>query len=340
MEVVVDAYEVRKDGIVDIKAYRYTGITVLGDSVNPAMVGANMQVIGQFNDNQKFSQEFYERVEKLNFELKQQFNTSITEGGEIPQMTIEKEGDNVTETELSFSATYRQKREALQNALDPVIIKDANNNVISETYYWLDDFSDQYCMVEKYVWSSAGCEESYGRFTYSFDDSALKATITSEYEKLIKTALTQEEYDKVQAERNSYEQLKTQSAEFEATITTLKEENQTLKTSNEELTTYKNDKEKESYTKVINEIFAKFEDSLKDNQTYIDYKEKVSKDVLSFTEEAVNKELLSIYGGLTFNKNEKKNNKPTEKVTAEVINIENEEVVSSRYGSLEKYLKK
>ncbi len=70
MEIVVDSYEVKKDGIVDIKAYRYTGITVLGDDVLPGMSGANMQVIGQFSENQKFSTEFYERVEKLNSELK------------------------------------------------------------------------------------------------------------------------------------------------------------------------------------------------------------------------------------------------------------------------------
>ena len=43
MEIVVDAYEVREDGIIDIKAYRYTGITILGDNILPGMEGASMR---------------------------------------------------------------------------------------------------------------------------------------------------------------------------------------------------------------------------------------------------------------------------------------------------------
>ncbi len=49
----------------------------------------------------------------------------------------------------SFSATYRQKREALSNALDSEIVKDGAGNVVSETYYWVDDFDDSYVFVER-----------------------------------------------------------------------------------------------------------------------------------------------------------------------------------------------
>ena len=35
---------------------------------------------------------------------------------------------------VAFSATYRQKRDALNNALDPIIVKDDEGNYLEETY--------------------------------------------------------------------------------------------------------------------------------------------------------------------------------------------------------------
>ena len=125
MEIVVDAYEVRKDGIVDIKAYRYTGITVLGDNVLPGMQGANMQVIGQFSNDQKFSTEFYERVEKLNFELK---NNTPLEGGENEQMSKEKDGEIMTE-KLELLNKYNLTIETISFSIEELSLEEIETKI-------------------------------------------------------------------------------------------------------------------------------------------------------------------------------------------------------------------
>jgi hypothetical protein len=445
MEIVVDDYSIRADGIVDIKAYRYLGVTILGESVSPAMAGANMQVVGQFSNDQKFSQEFHERVEKLNYELKNKptfkidsyfisqeeaeklvqkansifaqfgfecseyivdgkeyqitgiinktlnkeaseawgfdiydkdtitiysldfekidsasisvssvellmnknLNTNqqhftlkmkkdFNEGGEKDKLPQKKEVINL-ENNLGFSATYKQKREAIDNALDPIITRNEDGDIISEICFYLDDFDDKNCLVEKYTWTDSNREEEYGRFTYSFDETNIIATITSEFEKLIKTALTQEEYDKVMADRAEFETLKTKSAEFELTINTLTTENTNLKTKNEELTSYQNTKEKEIHTEAINQVFTQFDEELKENKDYVDFKEKVNADVMKYSVELVDEKLNAIFGKVQFTKTNKK--KVTEKISAIVIEGETE-VKGSRYGKYEKYVEK
>ena len=128
MEIVVDAYEVRKDSIVDIKAYRYTGITVLGDNVNPGMEGANMQVIGQFSDNQKFSKEFYERVEKLNFELNSNNNTSL-EGGETQEMSKKKEGNQIVDEKLELLKKYNLTTENISFSIEDLSLEEIESKI-------------------------------------------------------------------------------------------------------------------------------------------------------------------------------------------------------------------
>jgi len=390
MEIVVDAYEVRKDGIVDIKAYRYTGITVLGDNVDPAMDGANMEVIGQFSKNQKFSKEFYERVEKLNEELKnnpsfkissyfitqeqaeklvqkasviftqlgfecleyivdgkeyqitgiinktlnedatkvwgfdiydkdtitihsldfetidtssvsissvellmnKNINTSqqhftlklnnSLKGGETEEMkneggsqveekllvlekynlTIEQLSFSIEELSIeeleeklqefsneenkvasTFSATYRQKRDALSNALDPKIERDEDGNLTYEEYLWVEDFDDTYVYVEKSIWTVSDHEQKYGRFTYIFDETTITASISGEFEEMLLVWLTLEENQKLQDERNTatlvseeFEALKSKVTEYETSISTLTEQFNSMKSENEALT--------------------------------------------------------------------------------------------------------
>lgn len=452
MEIVVDGYEVKKDGIIDIKAYRYTGITVLGDTVSPAMKGANMEVIGQFSDNQRFSQEFYERIEKLNYELtnkkykidsyfippdkaeklvqkansifnqlgfecleyivdgkehqitgiinktlnkeasenwgfdiydkdtitiysldfetidtasisissvellmnknintnQQHFTLKIknnfAQGGESENMN-KKEDKSLDNIDLSFSATYRQKREALQNALDPIIKKDENDKVIYEEYRWVEDFDDKYVFVERSIWTDSNYERLYGRYTYTFDEATITTTITSEFEKMFLVWLTEAENQKLQEDRAGaekinaeFEALKTKSAEFEVTINTLTEENTTLKTTNEDLVTYKNKNKKELHETAISEVFAEFDESLKENQEYTELKEKVNTDVMNYNVENLEKELFAMVGKVNFSKAGKK--VKTEKVSASVIEGTGTEVVGSRYGKYEKFIEK
>ena len=64
MEIAVDDYDVNEDGSINIKKYRYLGVTILGDNTRPAMDGAKLSVVGDLPN--KFSTDFYEKIEELN----------------------------------------------------------------------------------------------------------------------------------------------------------------------------------------------------------------------------------------------------------------------------------
>jgi hypothetical protein len=401
MEIVVDAYEVKKDGIVDIKAYRYTGITVLGDNVNPAMQGANLQVIGQFSDNQKFSKEFYQRVEQLNTELKSK-NIS-PEGGEIDQMSEVKEDKNLDEklelitkynltveqlnfniddisleelesklkefstqedkTELSFSATYNQKREALRNALDPIIIRNGENKIIEETYFWVSDFDDEFVYVEKDHWTVDNYECTYGRVKYIFNDTTITASVDmNSWEKMIKVWLTEVENQKIQEERNKVEtmsaeieQLKSQITEYQNKVTeldTLKTEFDTIKKENEnpisDNTSLKEFKqniefkiEVENKRVEMEGLIEEFEAVLNGNEEFELIKQDIAEDEKLIAMEYSNLEtqLYALVGKVKFEK--KKKEKAKKNVAFSRVNINTEDLeVNSEYGEASKYLPK
>lgn len=81
MEIAVDDYGVNNDGTIDVKKYRYLGITILGDDLTPAMQGAELNVIGHFSKNKY--EEFYNKIEELNKRLnKYSSSNTNNEGGE------------------------------------------------------------------------------------------------------------------------------------------------------------------------------------------------------------------------------------------------------------------
>jgi len=134
--------------------------------------------------------------------------------------------------EKSFAATVNQKRDALRNALDPVIVKDPAGKTISETYFWVEDFDDNYCYVERNTYASGNSECLFGRFAYSFDDATKTASITGSFEEMVKMWLTKAEAASLEAERDELAQLRT----------------------------YKQDVEKAAYQSKVDEVKAEFED--------------------------------------------------------------------------------
>ena len=102
-----------------------------------------------------------------------------------------------TETE-TFSYTYEQRRQAIQNALP------YNDN----TYSWLMDFDDTYAYFEMHVWSNDELTESYNRVTYIIDSETMTATIGSEYVPIICKWLTLDESARIDADRQLLEELK------------------------------------------------------------------------------------------------------------------------------------
>jgi hypothetical protein len=278
-----------------------------------------------------------ELLKKYNLTIEQlDFNLEEIKIEDLEEKLIDFSNNQKSNAQITFSATYRQKREALANVLEPKIERDEDGNITYEEYMWVEDFDDEHVFVEKSIWTDKNHDCKYGRFTYTFDEESLTATISGEFEEMVLVWLTLDENQKLQDDRNSFEALKTKTSEFELTITTLNTEIETLKTSNEELLIYKNNNELNIHTDKVNEVFSDFEESLKENEKYIVLKSAVEKDIMNFSVDDLKKDLLAILGELNFSKTNKKS-KP-EKIVAPVINSESEETVKPRYGKYEQYM--
>lgn len=473
MEITVDDYTINKDGIVDITSYRYLGVTILGDSVSPGMEGANMQVVGQFSE--KFSEDFYEKVEKLNMELKSKFSTRnfkidsyfipkdeaeklvekansiftqlgfecveyVVDGKEyqitgIINKTLNKEasenwgfdiydkdtitihsldfetidsasisissvdllmkkdsntnqqhftlkinnnfsekgGDNLkgkNNTKLEFSATYRQKRDALCNALDPIIVRDKDDRIIEETYYWVSDFDDEMVYLEKSHWTDSDYEYTNGRVKYTFDETTMTATVDmSSWENMILTWVTEAENQEIQNMRNAMsleveglkvkvvefetivsglktenEEIAVKSAGFESTIATITEQFNVLKDENQKLQEYKNTNEFEADKSDIESTLEDFEVTLSESEEFTALKKNISdafekKEVL-ITLENLEKELFAMVGKLKHKSNVSKTRKQSNFSRVSINVDDNKNGNESYYGDAVKYIKK
>lgn len=125
-----------------------------------------------------------------------------------------------------FSATANQKREALRNALDSVVTYNADGSVQSEINYWVEDYDDTHVFVERCYWTATDYESKYGRFPYTFDEQNKTASVTGEFEEMVKMWLTKDEANKVEAERNELDALRkfkkdTEDAKFQAEVDTV-----------------------------------------------------------------------------------------------------------------------
>jgi hypothetical protein len=236
-------------------------------------------------------------VEQLDFSIEEisleDLETKLNEFSDAKS----QEKDNDSNQELSFSATYRQKREALSNVLDSDITKDADGNIIDEVYFWIEDFSDEYVFVQRNHWSANGDYESnYGRYSYTFDEENLIATLTSDFEEMFLMWLTKEEKDELETERSDYAQLK---SDFE----TYKEQYKTPESEVEELRTFKATKIEAERNDAETELFNMFDEKLKDNEEYKTLKEKASEYDLN----TLSKECFAILGKImadfSFNSN-------------------------------------
>ena len=278
-----------------------------------------------------------ELLKKYNLTI-EQLNFSIEE---IELEELEnKLKDFTAETnkpEITFSATYRQKREALSNALDPKIEKDADGNITYEEYLWCEDFDDIYVYVEKSIWTASNYERKYGRFTYTFDEATLTATITSEFEEMVLVWLTMEENQKLQDERANaevnFEKLKGEFEEYKNKYSTPNEDVDILKEfQNTTLSTQR--------TQAEETLFSQTDAQLTDNEEYQTLKQNASQ----FSLEQLEKEVafIIVESGtnvkFTSHKGSKKQNQTVKLPFGSNHNDENDNKV---YGDLfEKYLPK
>jgi len=363
MEVNPLDYEENKNGKLKINKFEYSALCLLGreidengvkgkSNVEPCFPNASV-IVDKFGLNDNFKSQF----NNLLFELNNQINTTSTQGGDTGEMNILKEDKNLDNTILSFSATYRQKREALANALDPIIVKDDNGETIEETYYYVEDFDNDFVYVEKYFWNQTNSDCTYGRYGYSFDETGLIATITGEFEKMILTWLTEQENQDIQSARDvaeevsiEYEALKIGVEDYKNNVSGLESEKEILSTKVSEfeasiklkdseivtLQTYHDAKELEIKQFNIDEIISEFEEVLAENEEFKLIKEKC----MTYEIEDLKKELFILEGKLKHIKSTKVTKK-VQNFSSKVSVVEPEgNEMESYYGNAVKYLKK
>ena len=134
MEIVVDDYEVNEDGSINITKYRYLGVTVLGDDYQPAMVGAEMNVIGQFSADK--NEEFFKKIEELNIKLKQyssQGKDDNIKGGEDVKDKDKKFDEVVEEVEVAEEVTEDAKVD-VSDGSDTNDEDNSNEDIFAKTF--------------------------------------------------------------------------------------------------------------------------------------------------------------------------------------------------------------
>lgn len=376
----------------DIDEYGKTG----DDNVEPCFESASI-IVDKFADNSKFKEQFNQllfalnnkeesnispeggEIEKMSkdkedqivnekLELIAKYNLSIEQlDFSIEELSIEElegklkefsESGKQNEIEVNFSATYNQKREALRNALDPIIIRDEEDKIVEETYFWVSDFDDEFVYVEKDYWGKNDSEFSFGRVKYTFDETTITATVDmSSWEKMIRVWLTEAENQKIQDERNSFtiistenEELKIKVSEFEATIST--QENtigefektvEHLTSENTKLQEFKSSIEFENKKIEIENLIEDFESILKDNEEFQKIKEDITDDEKLITMEyhVLEEKFYTLVGKIKFeSKKREKVKKPVafSRVNVEIDNNDNE--IKNEYGEASKYLPK
>ena len=254
---------------------------------------------GKVNLDEKLEilQKFNKTVEDLDFSIDDMSVEDLS--AKMEELFGEKEPKAEP---IAFSATYKEKRQALQNALDPIVVKDAEGNYVEETYFYIEDFSDEYVFVEKDHWTANDYDCKYGRFAYTFDEATRTATISSEFEEMVKVWLTLDEKAKVDEERANYE---TKYSDLEKEFSDYKAEHSFLDSEFNALKEYKENKEVEERKCAEDALFADYEETIGETEEFKSLKEKASE----FSLDALKKECLCIVGMYSMTNKTKETNK-------------------------------
>ena len=114
---------------------------------------------------------------------------------------------DAVEQPITFSSTYREKREAIDNAL-PHIHETDDDGVVRDVYFWICDFDDTHVFVEKCEYKrESGYTEVKGRYAYTFNDESKIAVLSGDFEEMFVKWLTKDEVDKLEEQRALYEEL-------------------------------------------------------------------------------------------------------------------------------------
>lgn len=249
MEINVHDYAPLEEdkNYTNILKYAYSALCLLGKSDDPEFHTEPCFPISRV-DPYEFSAEdekFTELMNQLKDELALCFGDDVKKGGEgmnkddivvndpveptdnfdapvsNPEGNAEgseplnDSADTVQPELVSQFATYREKRDAVENAL-PRVHETDGDEVIHEVWHWVCDLDDTYVFVEKREYKrDSGYTEEKGRYSYTFNDADKTASITGEFEEMFIEWLTKDELTALEAQRANYEELVAYKAEKE-----------------------------------------------------------------------------------------------------------------------------
>jgi len=348
----------------DIVDFSFDALCLLNKSddpkfnVKPCFPNASVRPITYSINKNEFTLLMNEMKEQLSFCMN---NTDKNQGGNILDVknvilqkynktiedldfSIDNLSDDEFETKMNelfgekevepvvFSATYNQKREILSNAFSPIIVKDEIGNHVEETYFWVSDFDDTYVFVEINHWTANDYTSKYGRYSYTFDDVTLTATVSDDFEEMIRVWLTLDEKAKLDEDRVNFEIISTEFSNYQADHSYTNSEYKILKEFEEQVNTEKRNAEE-------NAVFAKFEKRIGKTAEFTTLKEN-SKD---FSIEDLTKECLCIVGHYTIveDVNDEASESNSKPATGIKFSLEQQTDEEEPYGGLmKKYLNK
>lgn len=361
MEIAVDQYVVDKDGYCVIEKMNFEALCLLSDTIEPCFESASVQMksgeavssyraqfaamIRELKETEEFKAMKFDfdslNKEGVKNDLKfteevrdtilaefgytlDQLKFEITENMDEAAFRAALEGMKPAQSPAEiFDATYKQKMEALENALDPIIIRNTDGDVVSSTYYYVQDFSSEFVFVRRYSWSDSDSQEDYGRFKYTLTEGedGLTATIDSEFELMILQWLTIEENEKLQQSRKAFEKLQGEFEEYKRDYS--------VKNSDvDELRKFQKERLDADHKAAIDEVLEQFAD-LTENAEFKALTEEDKAYKFEKPDELA-KECFAIRGKAVPVKFEKSNKKTSVKIPV----VDSGESTRSRYGDL------
>lgn len=297
MEINVERYMIDSDGYCNIEKMYYEALCILGNDVEPCFESASVQLstetavssyrtqfsamldeLRQIPDFQNLNFDFSGKNQSKGGRYTLNFTNEVRDrilaefGFAAEELTFEITPE-MTEAEFraalgamkqtesaSFSLTYRQRREAIEQALEPEITRDGSGRVVSETDYYLVDFDDTYAFLERYVWTADDSRCTKGRRKYVIDEGTNTASLEGAFEEMVVQWLTLEENEKLMTSRNAFEQL---TADYEAYQASHSYEN----TEVEELRQFRQERLDGDHKNEIDAVLAEFAD-LSENEEF------------------------------------------------------------------------
>lgn len=320
MEINVNQFRPLEEdsNYTEILDFSYSALCLLNKSddkdknVEPCFISSCLMPVGFNADN------FADQLNEMKEAMSKCFNLQSKDGEEkvaenvteVTEVTTEPIIDEPVDTtpeptfEISnYQLTANEKRNSLRSVLNSMSV--VNNE--TDTWYYLNDYDDNYAYVEQcvYTFATDNIVSKYGRVGYTFN--ATEAEITSDFEEMRLMWLTLDEADKLEEARNNYDSIKE-----EVTI----------------LRPYKLAADKAEREKAESEVFAKYDERIGDMPEYIALKEKSSE----YEIEQLDKECIMLVGMFTMREEPVKKTEEKAETSTIKFSMETQTKCVSPYG--------